>query len=154
MRALLFMLALAACGGGKSAPAPAKPTPGAPTSSAPAGGASQLRRDVNELAEQNAAQASSIRQLETGIQALDDSEDAAAARRAELKKLREQREELVKTVTATHTRAKAAAETQDVEPELVKAAEEQRDLAAKSLRSLEDLKAKLAAVERGIAKGK
>ena len=151
MKATFLILAIAACGGGaKPAPAHAEPTPGARAEHAPASNnaASSLTKEVNDLEEQNAAHMGAMREIETSIQAVDDSEDAPAARRAQLKKILEQREELVKKVTATRDSAKKAAATRDVDPDLVKRAEDQRDRADKTLRELDDLKTQIANIAK------
>lgn len=150
-KATLLILVIAACGGGaKPAPAHAEPTPGVRAERAPASGGdtSALTKELGELEEQNAAHLGAMRELETSIQAVDDSEDAPAARRAALNKLLHQREELVKAVTATRDRAKTAASTRDVDPDLIKRAEEQRERADKSLRELDDLKTQIANIAR------
>lgn len=158
MRATLLILVLTACGGAKHpapapthapTPAPAKPGPDA-TASAPSSAEVSLKREIAELEQLNAAHLTAIHELETGIQSVDDSEDPAAKRREDLQKLHTQRNELVKTVAATLTRAKAAANTRDVPNALIKNAEEQRERADRSLRDLDDLKAKLGALERSI----
>jgi len=149
MKATFLILVLAACGGGsKSAPAPAKPAPSTGATTTPAAADSSLPKELAAIEEQNAAHLGAIRSLETSIQGVDDSEDAPAARRAELKKIEAQREEVVKAVTATKERAKAAASTRDVDPDLIKRAEEQRDRAEKSLRELEDMKTQMATIAR------
>jgi len=151
MKATFLILVIAACGGGaKPAPAHAEPTPGARAEHAPASNnaASSLTKEVNDLEEQNAAHMGAMREIETSIQAVDDSEDAPAARRAQLKKILEQREELVKKVTATRDSAKKAAATRDVDPDLIKRAEDQRDRADKTLRELDDLKTQVANINK------
>ena len=151
MKAILLILSIAACGGAKKpAPAHAEPTPGARAEHAPASGgeAVSLTKELNDIEEKNAADLGAMRELETSIQAVDDSEDAPAARRTQLNKLLGQRSELVKTVTATRDRAKAAASTRDVDPDLIKRAEEQRDRADKTLRELDDLKTQIANIAK------
>ena len=150
MKATLLFLVIAACGGTKPAPAPTKPSSGGATTTTTTAPPkeSSLRKDIDALAEQNATQLGAIRMLTNDIQALDDSEDPKAEKRAELQKLHGKREELVKAVTAIRARAKSAVETPEAEPELKTAAQEQLDRAERSLRELDDLKAPLAAIAR------
>jgi hypothetical protein len=101
---------------------------------------------VNEIATQNASNEAAVQEIAAGMQALDDSEDPVAARKAELVRLQTRREEVVKTATATRTRAEQAAKRQDDDASVIKAANEERQHADKTLRALDDLKARLAQV--------
>src|SRR5262245_61900804 len=155
MRLAIMLAALCACGSSnKPAPAP-KPVAAAATDQAAAEPerVSAGQREVAELAKQNATSEAGLRELAASIQTLDDSEDAVAARRAELQRLQTQREELVKAVTATRTRAQAIADKKMEENgETIKAAEDERARADRSLHELEDVRAKLIGVGERIAK--
>ena len=153
MKVAILVTALYACGSSnRQAPAP-KPVAAAQPATGEPEPESAGQHEVGELAKQNAASEAALRELAAKIQTLDDSDDPVSARRAELERLQAQREDLVKTVTATRTRAQAVADKKmEEQGDTIREAEDERARADRFLHELEEARAKLRSVAEHIAK--
>ena len=150
---LLAAAALSGCGSSSQKPPP-KPAvvPASTPAAAPAPEPESAgQKEVTDLANQNATVEAGVRALKDDVQSLDDSEDAVAARRAELQRLEVKRDELAASATSLRDRAKAVADKADEKAETIKAAQEERGRADRQLRALEDVKAKFTAIAERIA---